>query len=119
MPGKYEIVFRQLFQGFPLSPALPDRSSRGEGEDEAPPVPRAYVAYTADTSVIGLDEPCHPDIRLLTSATGPVPEGPRKLARGKTAPAVTAPGQPAAKVRALEGRWKPHPRERATLGRSV
>ena len=61
----------------------------------------------------------HLDIRLLASATGPVPQGLRKLARGKTAPAVAAPGHPAAMVRALEGRWKPHPRERATLHRGV
>ena len=30
---------------------LPTRSSRGEGEDEAQPVPRAFVAYPADSSV--------------------------------------------------------------------
>src|SRR5712692_3399945 len=30
-------------------------------------------------------------IRWLRPATGPVPKGPRKLARGKTAPAVAAP----------------------------
>ena len=62
-----------------------------------------------------LDEPCNLGIRRLASATAPVPEGPGILARDKTAPAVAVPGHPAAKVRALEGRWKPHPRERATL----
>ena len=31
---------------------LPARSSRGEGEDEAPLAPRAFVAYPADSPVI-------------------------------------------------------------------
>src|SRR5712691_1328684 len=46
--AEYQIVFRQCIQRFPLSPALPARSSRGEGEEEAPPVPSALVAYPAD-----------------------------------------------------------------------
>src|SRR6266446_4936280 len=33
---------------FPLTPTLP----WGEGEDEAPPAPRAFVAYPADSPVI-------------------------------------------------------------------
>src|SRR6266702_1293976 len=35
----------------PLPGPLPARSSLGEGEDEAPPAPRAFVAYPADASV--------------------------------------------------------------------
>src|SRR5438309_535995 len=36
---------------FPLPGPLPARSSRGEGDDEAPPAPRAFVAYPAGSAV--------------------------------------------------------------------
>jgi len=49
--AEYQIVFRQCIQRFPLSPALPARSSRGEGEEEAPPASRAFVAYPAAAPV--------------------------------------------------------------------
>src|SRR6266704_1469887 len=35
----------------PLPNPLPARSSRGEGEEEAPPAPRAFGTYPADSSV--------------------------------------------------------------------
>src|SRR5712692_2350416 len=38
----------------PLPGPLPARSSRGEGEDEAPPAPRAFVVSAADSSVRAL-----------------------------------------------------------------
>jgi hypothetical protein len=38
----------------PLPGPLPARSSRGEGEVEAPSAPRAFVAYPADSCVMGL-----------------------------------------------------------------
>src|SRR5712692_5232823 len=45
---RFQAMFSRLS---PLPVPLPARSSRGEGEDEAPPVPRAFVAYPADSSV--------------------------------------------------------------------
>src|SRR5713101_7903780 len=45
---RFQAMFSRLS---PLPGPLPARSSRGEGEDEAPPAPRAFVAYPADSSV--------------------------------------------------------------------
>src|SRR5713101_8914990 len=50
VPGKYEIVFRQCFQGFPLSPALSPLVPRGEREKtkrRLPPVPLSSILRTA------------------------------------------------------------------------
>src|SRR5216683_8205459 len=46
--GRFQAMFSRLS---PLPGPLPARSSRGEGEDEAPTAPRAFVAYPADSSV--------------------------------------------------------------------
>src|SRR6266851_3050154 len=45
---RFQAMFSRLS---PLPGPLPARSSRGEGEDEAPPTPRALVAYPADSLV--------------------------------------------------------------------
>jgi len=46
--GKYGSLSSNVFKAFPLSPALsPARSSRGEGEEEAPRAPLAFVACLA------------------------------------------------------------------------
>src|SRR5712692_5479307 len=45
---RFQAMFSRLS---PLPGPLPARSSRGEGEDEAPPAPRAFVAYPTDSSV--------------------------------------------------------------------
>src|SRR6266571_8005220 len=50
---RFQAMFSRLS---PLPSPLPARSSRGEGEDEAPPVPRAFLAYPADSSIAGLDK---------------------------------------------------------------
>src|SRR5438445_804337 len=43
--------FQAMFSGLsPLPGPLPARSSRGEGEDDAPPAPRGFVANPADSS---------------------------------------------------------------------
>src|SRR2546427_11826623 len=47
--NRFQAMFSRLS---PLPGPLPARSSRGEGEDEAPPAPRAFVAYPADSSVV-------------------------------------------------------------------
>src|SRR5229473_3688503 len=46
--GRFQAMFSRLS---PL-PRPPARSSRGEGEEEAPPAPRAFVAYPADSPVL-------------------------------------------------------------------
>jgi len=45
--AKYEIAFKQRFRGFPLPGPPPVRSSRGDGEENAPPAPRGFVAHSA------------------------------------------------------------------------
>ena len=45
---RFQAMFSRLS---PLPGPLPARSSWGEGEDEAPPAPRAFVANPADSSV--------------------------------------------------------------------
>src|SRR6266568_1795470 len=46
---RFQAMFSRLS---PLPGPLPARSSRGEGEEEAPPAPRASVACPADSPVI-------------------------------------------------------------------
>ncbi len=43
---EYQDVFKQCFQGFPLSPALPARSSRGEDDARPPPLPLSPILRT-------------------------------------------------------------------------
>ncbi len=44
----FQAMFSRLS---PLPGPLPARSERGEGEEEGPPAPRAFVAYPADSCV--------------------------------------------------------------------
>src|SRR6266849_2913121 len=48
MRDRFQAMFSRLS---PLPGPLPARSSRGEGEEEAPPVPQAFVVPAADSSV--------------------------------------------------------------------
>ncbi len=48
IPERFQAMFSRLS---PLPGPLPARSSRGEGEAEALPAPRAFVAYPVDAPV--------------------------------------------------------------------
>src|SRR6266702_6564065 len=45
IPERFQAIFSRLS---PLPGPLPARSSRGEGEDQAPSAPRGCVTYSAD-----------------------------------------------------------------------
>src|SRR5216684_2304040 len=47
--ARFQAMFSKLS---PLPGPLPARSSRGEGEEEAPPAPCAFVAYPADSCLL-------------------------------------------------------------------
>src|SRR5438876_8318361 len=54
LPDRFQAMFSRLS---PLPGPLPARSSRGEGEDEAPLALRAFVAYPADCHVAASFQP--------------------------------------------------------------